>query len=352
MTHFMYSGLFPGINLYLSMFYRRQELQLRIAMFYSFCALSGAFSGLLAYAISLMDGIAGLAGWQWIFCLEGLFTVVFAPVAYFLMPNSPRDIWNLTAEQKERCLERIRDEAQFSDEQVTISAVLSVYKSVHMWPMLVSMFCGGLTVFGLAFFSPSIVLGMGYTANQAQLMTVPPFAVAFVVSLCAAYISDRYRMRGATALAMLLIALIGIVLFYKGRSDSIRYTSLFFLVTGAYASGPCILAWVPNNIASHVRRATAIATAFVCTNVGGMVSTWIFPTKDAPYYTFASRFIISIVLINIAAIAVEIVLLTYLNKRKDNPAYRETVLRDVVHLDVAQQMVKLGDAHPNYKYIV
>lgn len=57
-------GMFPGINLYLSMFSRRDELQLRIAMFYSAASLSGAFSDLLAAAISKMDGIGGLQGWQ------------------------------------------------------------------------------------------------------------------------------------------------------------------------------------------------------------------------------------------------------------------------------------------------
>ncbi|KEF56747.1 uncharacterized protein A1O9_06937 [Exophiala aquamarina CBS 119918] len=56
-------GMLPGINLYLSMFYRRDELQLRIAMFYSAASLSGAFSGLLAAAISKLDGMAGLAAW-------------------------------------------------------------------------------------------------------------------------------------------------------------------------------------------------------------------------------------------------------------------------------------------------
>jgi hypothetical protein len=63
-------GLFPGINLYLSMFYRREELQLRIALFYSFSALSGAFSGLLAAAIANMDGIGGLAGCKSIIILS------------------------------------------------------------------------------------------------------------------------------------------------------------------------------------------------------------------------------------------------------------------------------------------
>lgn len=68
---FFEGGLLPGIVLYLSGYYRKHELQLRICLFFSAAALSGAFSGLLAAAITQMDGIAGLEGWRWIFLLEG-----------------------------------------------------------------------------------------------------------------------------------------------------------------------------------------------------------------------------------------------------------------------------------------
>lgn len=335
------------------MFYRREELQLRIALFYSFSALSGAFSGLLAAAISKMDGIGGLAGWQWIFCLEGLFTVLFAPIAFFLMPNNPQEIRTLSKEEKARCSERLRLEAMFPDtEKVTIRAVLSVYTSPHTWPMFIVLFCLGCTVFGLAFFTPSIVLGLGYSPIRTQLMTVPPFALGFVVCIATAYIADRYRKRGAMALGTSLLSLIGILMFYKGRTTNVRYTGLFFLISGAYASSPCLLAWVPNNTAAHTRRATAIATAFCCTNLGGLVSTWIFPTSDAPYYPFAAKFLLSLVLISMTTIAAELGILSYLNRRKTDPAYREKILQEVQHLDYTQQMVKLGDAHPEYRYIL
>lgn len=346
-------GLFPGINLYLSMFYKRDELQLRIAMFYSGAALSGAFSGLLAAAISKMNGIGGLTGWQWIFCLEGLFTVVFGVFAFWAMPNSPRQVQTFTEEQAKRSEERLQLEATFpASEKITLAGVLSVYQSLHLWLMFVIMFCGGVTVFGLAFFMPSIVLGFGYNPIQTQLMTVPPFAVAFVITLLTAYIADRYRKRGTAALVTMLLGLIGVIMFYRGRTNRVRYTALFFLVTGTYANVPCLLAWVPNNTAAHTRRAVAIATAFCCTNSGGIVSTWIFPTSDAPYYPFASKFILAMIVITLVAVVAEMAVLNRRNKQKDDPEYRERLLRDVQHLDFPQQMVKLGDAHPDYKYII
>jgi MFS family permease len=57
------SGLFPGVNFYLSCWYKRSELGIRAAMFFSAAALAGSFGGLLAAAIAQMDGIGGMDGW-------------------------------------------------------------------------------------------------------------------------------------------------------------------------------------------------------------------------------------------------------------------------------------------------
>lgn len=51
------------------MYYKRYELQWRFSLFFSASILAGAFSGLLAYAINNMDGVAGYAGWRWIFIM-------------------------------------------------------------------------------------------------------------------------------------------------------------------------------------------------------------------------------------------------------------------------------------------
>lgn len=63
------AGLFPGVNYYMSCWYRSSEIGLRSAIFFSAAALAGSFSGLLAAAIAAMDGVAGVRGWSWIFIL-------------------------------------------------------------------------------------------------------------------------------------------------------------------------------------------------------------------------------------------------------------------------------------------
>lgn len=63
------SGLFPGVVYYLSMWYKRDERQYRISLFFSCASLAGAFGGILAWGISHMRGVGNYAGWRWIFIL-------------------------------------------------------------------------------------------------------------------------------------------------------------------------------------------------------------------------------------------------------------------------------------------
>jgi MFS family permease len=64
------AGLFPGVNYYLSCWYKRSEFGIRAAIFFSAAAFAGSFGGLLAAAISKMGGVGGKPGWAWIFILE------------------------------------------------------------------------------------------------------------------------------------------------------------------------------------------------------------------------------------------------------------------------------------------
>ena len=94
------AGFFPGVVLYLSMFYGRRSLALRIAYFYSTAALSGLAGGLVAYGIGHMDGYAGWSAWRWIILINGLPTIVTGFIIPFVLPNSPETAKFLTEEDR------------------------------------------------------------------------------------------------------------------------------------------------------------------------------------------------------------------------------------------------------------
>lgn len=97
---------------YLTMWYCRHEIQFRQAMFFSAASVAGAFSGLLAFGISKMDGVGNLAGWRWIFILEGIVTVLVAFASLWLLHDFPETAKFLTEEERAFVVYRLKYQGQ------------------------------------------------------------------------------------------------------------------------------------------------------------------------------------------------------------------------------------------------
>jgi predicted MFS family arabinose efflux permease len=296
-----------------------------------------------------MDGLRNLRGWQWIFLLEGLFTVCFGIISFFLLPNGPDTVITFTPRHAHHCVARLRlDQNLLEDEKVTVKGVVSVLADLHVWVACLTLFCSGCCLFGLAYFSPSIVQALGYDNTKTQLMTVPPYVCAFAVTMVCAFCADRYQQRGLCAFLTFGIALIGAALAINGRGTGMRYGALVLLVTGIFSCAPCLISWVPNNTAGHVRQATAVAMAFIATSAGGIVSTWIYPQSSAPYYRMGIIVNLSLIASGMILVVAQIILLKWLNRRK---SIRGTdILIGQGSLTPEEQFASLGDRHPDYRY--
>lgn len=134
------AGLFPGLNVYLTFFYTKQELALRVGYLFVSAAIAGALGGLLAYGIGQMDGVAGYSGWRWIFIIEGLPSIVLGVVSLFLLPNDIDHAYFLTPEEKKLATARhlrhygVTESAQ----KFSKSDMIAAFKDWKVW-----MFCIG-----------------------------------------------------------------------------------------------------------------------------------------------------------------------------------------------------------------
>ncbi|KAK0457496.1 major facilitator superfamily domain-containing protein [Desarmillaria tabescens] len=240
-------GVIPGVVLYLTHFYPRAKMVTRVSAFFASASLSGAFSGILAYGIIRMDGIGGRAGWRWIFILEGAFSVACGLIGYFLLPRDAMAVRFLRPAEREYVASQI---AESGGEQLSGENVIFFFE--------------GAVLFGLAFFTPSIVQSLGYTAARSQLMSVPPFAAAFALSMITAYLCDRFPIRGLVCIVTSIMTLIGFIMFLTSSSANTRYGSLFLIIPGVYAITPTLATWNSINSAPHVRRATATLSCLWC----------------------------------------------------------------------------------------
>jgi MFS family permease len=283
-------GLLPGMVLYLSTLYKREEMALRIGLFYTTASLSGAFGGLLARGIASIGHAGGLSSWRWIFVIEGMLTSIVGLVTYFFLPNNLATARFLTPVERELAQRRLINniapglDGQTQHEHFEWSEVRRGVFNIQTWLSASAYFgiLAGLYSFGL--FLPTIIKDLGYTANEAQLWSVIPYAVAAVITVFVAFLSDRLRLRGVVMLGTLPIAIIGYAVIGNVESESVRYGMTFLMATGLYASVPPVLGWISNNSAGHYKRATCTALQLAIANCGGFVAVFIYPSKQGPEY--------------------------------------------------------------------
>ncbi|CAG7970141.1 unnamed protein product [Penicillium nalgiovense] len=149
------AGLFPCLNLYLTMVYRREEQAKRVSYLMSCAAISGAVGGLLAYGLLQMDGIGGKAGWRWVYIIEGLFSIICAVLIWFGLPNNPAEAYFLTEEEK--WMMRVRNEQRrkyMGSEEFSWEEMLIAIRDPKLMFSSVIQFCQDILCMGSALSCP------------------------------------------------------------------------------------------------------------------------------------------------------------------------------------------------------
>ncbi|KAK4122992.1 MFS general substrate transporter [Parathielavia appendiculata] len=290
------AGLFPGVAYYLTNWYRRDEIQLRQAMFFSAASVAGAFSGLLAFGIGKMDGIAGLHGWQWIFILEGIATVVVACIAFFALHDFPETAKFLTEEERAFVVYRLKYQGQSEDPNRAQVAQADEFRWKYArdafldWQIWVNVFVyWGIVcpLYGISLFLPTIIRQLGYQSSQAQLMTVPVYITAAILAVIAAYFSDRVGKRSPFIIGFLLVMVIGFSMCIATdpkENPRVVYAGVFVAACAIYPAFPGVIAWLSNNLSGSLKRSVGMAIQIGVGNLGGAMASNFYRAKDAPQY--------------------------------------------------------------------
>ena len=124
-------GLFGGLILYISMFYPRHEILLRVGLWYCASPLSGAVGGLLAAGLSQIN-YGGYNSWPWIFIIEGIITTLYGAVAFFFLPHTPSTARFLTEEERMAAVQRLHVDLSGANAKVAVDHEKFSWKWV--WP--------------------------------------------------------------------------------------------------------------------------------------------------------------------------------------------------------------------------
>ncbi|KAM0527835.1 hypothetical protein ACHAPS_002452 [Verticillium nonalfalfae] len=299
-----------------------------------------------------MGGIVTVWG---IFIIEGIATVVIGIMCFFLLVDSPALSKWLDADEK-RFLElrqaarRVVRPDEFRDKHFDKHAFYSVVFDWKMWLLIFANWSNAVPNYAMKFTMPQIIKNMGYTSSDAQLMTIPPYAIGAVSAYVFSVFADRYSWRYPFLVAPQLSLIVAFsILFTKSGDINDNIGACYFAVclacAGMYPILPAVNAWNVANCPSPQKRAISIGFLVCVGNIGGLIGSYIYLDREAPRYPtgfgtsfgFASAGIIAGTVLEFS--------LRRLNKKK------ELLDEDEVRRTYSdEELDKMGEKSPLFKY--
>lgn len=283
------ASLPAGATYLISMYYTKREAAVRFAWFFNFALAGPLFSGLLAYAISGLEGAGGFEGWRWIFVIEGLMTCVIAVLVFLFCPNFPQQAqsWFLKPHERDRLISQLEasrgpeTEGSAVDE-VPLWKVLTDWR-IHLLTM--SFFCCDITAASVASFAPTILTELGWTSTAAQLMTMPVWGVGIVSTFVVTWLSSYVNFRAPFIFGACCFQLIGwIIMKVYVPQAGVRYMALFFMAAGTFPQMAILMGWLSANLRGRKFLAVGMAWMIGFGNCANFVSTNVFIISERPRY--------------------------------------------------------------------
>jgi MFS family permease len=281
------AGFFPGIAFYLSTWFPSEYRTRIIAWFMVAIPLSTAIGGPLSSVPLIgLDGVGGLAGWQWMFIIEGLPVVVLGIALLWLLPDRPEDASWLSDDERRIVSRRLEGERK-PKEVRHLSAAL---KDVRVWMLAGVQFSFLVGSYGATMFLPQIFdeRRFGLTTMEVGLLTGGVYACAVVGMILWA----RHVHRGARKITHLMLACLVSAAGFLGAGFTLGHlwtSAFFFTIAVIGVNGARAIFWtIPPRFLSALAAAGGLAFINSIGTMGGQVGPAIMGTLKTMTGTFTA----------------------------------------------------------------
>ncbi len=267
------AGFFPGIVLYLTQWFPSMMRARIIALFMTAVAISGVIGGPLSgWILRAMAGVNGLAGWQWLFLIEGIPSVVMGVAVFFYLDDSiDRARWLNDSEKLvlHRNLERDEEKKQ------TLS-IANTFRNRRVLSFAALYFTFTMGLYGVGFWLPQIIKNMGVKSLlDVGLLSAIPYGVAAITMVLVARRSDHTGERRRYLAVSALCGGVGLALAgLAGQHTMLGMLALTLGTTGVLTTFP--LFWtLPTAFLTGVSAAAGIAIINSLGNLSGFLSPYL-----------------------------------------------------------------------------
>ncbi|KAM3497684.1 hypothetical protein MY10362_008977 [Beauveria mimosiformis] len=321
------AGFIPAGLYTLTRWYKRNETSRRFIAFFFGNMFASAASGLIAYGILQMRGVAGLSGWQWLFLIEGMLTIVAGIVFGLLMPKSPDNPSNIlghsyfTPREIHILTQRVaRDNpaGEAKNKYVKWADIKATFTRWNIYPQLTVSFCAIAVISPLGTYQPSIIASYGYDRLQANALASVGNWIVIVLSLSFGWIADKTGKRGGLILVASVLSFAFCLATRQLATSNHRDLKYGILICSALWGSiihPLNGSWLAVNIRSPAERSITMALLIMTVNTAGLAGAQVFQAHDAPLYRTGFTVILSLASNGLIFAAVSNAQYLWLNER-------------------------------------
>ncbi|KAL6922517.1 hypothetical protein FSST1_006543 [Fusarium sambucinum] len=338
MLGFSEAGYIPGGVYTLSTWYTKRELSRRVSVFFFGMFGGNAISPILASGILKLEGAHGIKGWQWLFMLEGIFTIVVAFILLLFLPGSPDiprplvgpGLVRFSSSERDilqRRLEIDDPEGKRSGVQglaIDWALVRRTVLHYRRWSHYIAAFAVFSTWSPLTTYTPSIIVSLGFDRITANALAAVGASLALPIVFFFGYLSDRTNLRGGTVIAGHVCYLITLIIARQLHPHVGKWSRWgLWTAVNSFAVGyhPVSNSWVQLNCREAGERSIAIAMWVMSAISGLMVGTQYFRPNDTPFYQTGLRTMIIMVTVGIVFASLQIIIYVVHNKRVSQGKY-------------------------------
>src|SRR3954466_11322100 len=261
------AGFFPGIIFYLTLWFPRRERARTVAAFMTAVFFAGVVGGPLSGTLLSLRGAGGLAGWQWLFLLEGVPSIILGIVVLMVLAERPEEAAWLTDAERATLAACLRDDAAALHHETTAGAL----RNARTWLLAIVYFTIPVTLYGIGFFLPQMLKrASGASDFVVGLLSAVPYAAGAIARVVAGRHSDRTGERRWHVLVPALLSASGLVLASMSTGILWSVVTLSIAMLGlASMFGPF---WaLTTSTMAGVGAAASIALVNAVGNTGGFV---------------------------------------------------------------------------------
>lgn len=279
------AGFFPGIIVYLTHWFRYQDRAKAVALFMAAVPLSN-FIGSPISGLLLGVNWFGLAGWRWLFIIEGAPAIILGVVTIFYLTDWPHQAKWLAPDEREWIAKELENEKELKTAAHKIGA-LAALKHREVVLLAAAYFFIVTSLYGFNFWLPTIVKSLSGLPNLlVTLISALPYLVGFIALLIVGWSSDRTGERRWHTAAPMLVAGVGLCLSALTQSSTALAVSMFCIAAaGLYSFFPSFWA-LPTTFLAGSAAAASIGLINSIGNLGGFVGPYVVGYLNAKSNSF------------------------------------------------------------------